>query len=78
MLVGRSYGGVVITEAGNDPKVAKLVYIAAFAPDKGVGGRSSERPAARRARTADTAAARRLSVPRQGEVRRLLRGRRGR
>jgi pimeloyl-ACP methyl ester carboxylesterase len=35
MLVGHSYGGVVITEAGNDPKVAGLVYIAAFAPDKG-------------------------------------------
>jgi pimeloyl-ACP methyl ester carboxylesterase len=35
ILVGHSYGGVVITEAGNDPKVARLVYIAAFAPDKG-------------------------------------------
>src|SRR5687767_2168129 len=35
ILVGHSYGGVVITEAGNDPKVSKLVYIAAFAPDKG-------------------------------------------
>jgi pimeloyl-ACP methyl ester carboxylesterase len=35
VLVGHSYGGVVITEAGNDPKVAGLVYIAAFAPDKG-------------------------------------------
>lgn len=35
ILVGHSYGGVVITEAGNDPKVAGLVYIAAFAPDKG-------------------------------------------
>jgi pimeloyl-ACP methyl ester carboxylesterase len=35
MLVGHSYGGVVITEAGNDPKVAALVYIAAFAPDAG-------------------------------------------
>src|SRR5712664_855483 len=35
VLVGHSYGGVVITEAGNDPKVTKLVYIAAFAPDKG-------------------------------------------
>jgi pimeloyl-ACP methyl ester carboxylesterase len=34
-LVGHSYGGAVITEAGNDPKVAGLVYIAAFAPDKG-------------------------------------------
>jgi pimeloyl-ACP methyl ester carboxylesterase len=35
ILVGYSYGGAVITEAGNDPKVAGLVYIAAFAPDKG-------------------------------------------
>jgi pimeloyl-ACP methyl ester carboxylesterase len=35
ILVGHSYGGVVITEAGNDPKVVGLVYIAAFAPDSG-------------------------------------------
>jgi len=35
MLVGHSYGGAVITEAGNHPKVAGLVYITAFAPDKG-------------------------------------------
>lgn len=35
LLVGHSYGGVVITEAGNDPAVKGLVYIAAFAPDKG-------------------------------------------
>ena len=35
ILVGHSYGGVVITEAGNDPNVAGLVYVAAFAPDKG-------------------------------------------
>ena len=35
LLVGHSYGGVVITEAGTDPKVAALVYIAAFAPDQG-------------------------------------------
>ena len=35
ILVGHSYGGVVITEAGNDPKVVGLVYIAGFAPDKG-------------------------------------------
>src|SRR3989441_12501763 len=35
LLVGHSYGGAVITEAGNDPQVAGLVYIAAFAPDKG-------------------------------------------
>jgi len=35
ILVGHSYGGVVITEAGNDPKVVGLVYITAFAPDSG-------------------------------------------
>lgn len=35
VLVGHSYGGAVITEAGNDSKVARLVYIAAFAPDRG-------------------------------------------
>lgn len=35
ILVGHSYGGVVVTQAGNDPKVVGLVYIAAFAPDKG-------------------------------------------
>jgi pimeloyl-ACP methyl ester carboxylesterase len=35
ILVGHSYGGAVITEAGNDPKVAALVYITGFAPDKG-------------------------------------------
>src|SRR5207237_762214 len=35
ILVGHSYGGAVITEAGNDPNVVGLVYITAFAPDKG-------------------------------------------
>jgi len=35
LLVGHSYGGVVVTEAGNDPRVVGLVYIAAFAPDAG-------------------------------------------
>ena len=35
MLVGHSYGGAVITEAGTHPKVAALVYITAFAPDAG-------------------------------------------
>jgi pimeloyl-ACP methyl ester carboxylesterase len=35
VLVGHSYGGVVITEAGGDPKVSALVYVAAFAPDAG-------------------------------------------
>ena len=35
VLVGHSYGGAVITEAGNSPKVTALVYVAAFAPDSG-------------------------------------------
>jgi pimeloyl-ACP methyl ester carboxylesterase len=35
ILVGHSYGGAVITEAGNDPSVTGLVYITAFAPDRG-------------------------------------------
>lgn len=35
LLVGHSYGGAVITEAGSNPKVAGLVYVAAFAPDEG-------------------------------------------
>jgi pimeloyl-ACP methyl ester carboxylesterase len=35
ILVGHSYGGMVITEAGDNPKVRSLVYLAAFAPDAG-------------------------------------------
>ncbi len=35
ILVGHSYGGAIVTEAGNHPKVAGLVYVTAFAPDKG-------------------------------------------
>jgi pimeloyl-ACP methyl ester carboxylesterase len=35
ILVGHAYGGVVVTEAGRDPKVAGLVYVAAFVPDAG-------------------------------------------
>jgi pimeloyl-ACP methyl ester carboxylesterase len=35
VLVGHSYGGAIITEAGDHPKVASLVYVAAFAPDEG-------------------------------------------
>ncbi len=35
VLIGHSWGGVVITEAGNDPKVKSLVYVAAYAPDTG-------------------------------------------
>ena len=76
ILVGHSYGGVVITEAGNDPKVAGLVYIAAFAPDKGESVSALIKdPAARRTRSTDTAAEGRLLVSGQGQVRRELRGR---
>ena len=48
ILVGHSYGGVVITEAGNAPNVAGLVYIAAFIPDQGESALSllSQMPAA--------------------------------
>ena len=35
VLVGHSYGGAVITEAGNHPNVAALAYVAVYAPDKG-------------------------------------------
>jgi pimeloyl-ACP methyl ester carboxylesterase len=46
LLVGHSYGGAVITEAGNNPKVAGLVYVAAFAPEEGetLGGMASKFP----------------------------------
>jgi len=46
LLVGHSYGGAVITEAGNNPKVAGMVYVAAFAPEEGetLGGMASQYP----------------------------------
>ena len=46
LLVGHSYGGAVITEAGDNPKVAGLVYVAAFAPDEGetLGGLAQKFP----------------------------------
>jgi pimeloyl-ACP methyl ester carboxylesterase len=48
LLVGHSYGGAVITEAGNQSNVAGLVYIAAFAPDAGEspGGITAKHPPA--------------------------------
>ena len=75
ILVGHSYGGAVITEAGSDPNVEKLVYIAGFAPD---AGESVNTLIARRARAADSAAAGRLPVPRPREVPRFIRWRRER
>jgi pimeloyl-ACP methyl ester carboxylesterase len=44
LLVGHSYGGVIITEAGNDPKVVGLVYVAAFAPAEGQSAGSIGKP----------------------------------
>src|ERR1700722_18503331 len=44
LLVGHSYGGVVITEAGNDPKVVGLVFVSAFAPDAGENGLGLTKP----------------------------------
>ena len=44
ILVGHSYAGVVITEAGNDPKVVGLVYVAAFAPQEGESINSVSKP----------------------------------
>lgn len=48
ILVGHSYGGAVITEAGNDAKIAGLVYVAAFAPDEGevIGALLQSKPGA--------------------------------
>ena len=48
ILVGHSYAGVVITEAGNDPKVVGLVYVAAFAPGEGESINSVSKPYPRR------------------------------
>src|SRR5215510_8722969 len=44
ILVGHSWGGVVITEAGDDPKVAGLVYVAAFVPDAGMSANDTSKP----------------------------------
>jgi pimeloyl-ACP methyl ester carboxylesterase len=44
LLIGHSYGGAVITEAGNNPKVVGLVYVAAFAPDSGDSAGSLGKP----------------------------------
>ena len=44
LLVGHSYGGVVITEAGNDPKVVGLVYVAALVPSDGESAASVSKP----------------------------------
>ena len=77
ILVGHSYGGVVITEAGTDPNVAGLVYITAFAPDKGesVNLLIANSTAGRAPVPPILAPPGRLSVPGQGEIPRLVRRR---
>src|ERR1700749_2467482 len=44
ILVGHSWGGAVITEAGDDPKVVGLVYVAAFVPDVGMSANDTSNP----------------------------------
>jgi pimeloyl-ACP methyl ester carboxylesterase len=44
ILVGHSWGGAVITEAGDDPKVAGLVYVAAWVPDEGASANETSAP----------------------------------
>ncbi len=71
ILVGHSYGGAVITEAGNSPEVAGARLHRRVRSGQGrVRGHADQGPAARRAGAADPAAAGRLPVPGQGEVRR--------
>ena len=75
ILVGHSYGGAVITEAGTHPNVAALVYIAGFVPDAGesvntlIGGFPTDGP-----QPPDSAAAGGVSPPRPGEVPCVIRG----
>ena len=78
ILVGHSYGGAVITEAGNDPKVIGLVYITAFAPDKGESVQSLIKDPPPGAPVPPILPPMNgVSLSRQGEVPRLLRRRRG-
>jgi len=72
ILVGHSYGGVVITEAGADPKVVGLVYVAAFAPDR---GNADQESSAGGAGTANPTAAGRVPLSGPVQVRGLVRRR---
>ncbi len=63
ILVGHSYGGVVITEVGNDPNVAGLVYVTAFGQRR-IGGVADKECTARCAGSADPAASGWIPVPR--------------
>ncbi len=75
ILVGHSYGGAVVTEAGNNFKVAALVYIAALRSGQGRVGQHPHRGLPdRRPAAADPAAAGRLLALGPGQVPRLVRG----
>jgi len=63
VLVGHSYGGVVITEAGNDPKVVSLVYVAAFAPDAANRSARSVKPLRSRREPISCSATQRVPAP---------------
>ena len=77
ILVGHSYGGAVITEAGTHPKVAGLVYVTAFAPDNGESVNSLiANPPPGAPGATDFAAQGRLPVSRQGQIPAVLRRRR--
>ncbi len=69
VLVGHSYGGAVISEAGTDPKVAALVYVCAFAPGQGrVGQHAPGRFPDRRPAAAHPAAPGGLPVSGPGQI----------
>ena len=75
VLVGHSYGGAVITEAGNDPKVEALVYIAAFCAGQGrVGQHPDQGSCTGRASAPHPAPSGRRPAPRPDQVPRLVRG----
>lgn len=78
ILVGHSYGGAVVTEAGNHERVAGLVYVAAFVPDKGESVDTliaDPEPGAPVPPILPPVDGRRAPGPRPGEVPRVLRGR---
>ncbi len=76
VLVGHSYGGVVITEAGTHERVTALVYVTAFAPDKGESVSTLIADSAPGAPVPPILPGRRLPPPGPRQVRRVLRRRR--
>jgi pimeloyl-ACP methyl ester carboxylesterase len=77
ILVGHSYGGAVITEAGNDPKVAGLVHHSLRSRQRRIRAEAHLDLSSQWASTTHPASTGRLLAPRQGQVSRLLRRGRG-